>query len=102
MPGGYRSRADLHLPWTCLDACHSETVSKVDLSSRPFKIWAEGKEDQQPVLTQSLIIATGATAKRMHIPGEDKYWQSGISACAVCDGTADHWGQRSRRLSTAC
>ena len=35
---------------------------------------------------RAVIIATGATAKRMHIPGEDKYWQRGISACAVCDG----------------
>lgn len=34
----------------------------------------------------SLIIATGASAKRLFLPGEDKYWQSGISACAVCDG----------------
>lgn len=34
----------------------------------------------------SLIMATGASAKRMHLPGEDTYWQSGISACAVCDG----------------
>lgn len=37
-------------------------------------------------LTYSIIIATGASAKRMHLPGEDTYWQSGISACAVCDG----------------
>lgn len=34
----------------------------------------------------SIIIATGASAKRMHLPGEETYWQSGISACAVCDG----------------
>ena len=34
----------------------------------------------------SLIIATGASAKRLHLPGEETYWQSGISACAVCDG----------------
>ena len=33
-----------------------------------------------------LIIATGATAKRMNVPGEEKFWQKGISACAVCDG----------------
>ena len=35
---------------------------------------------------KALIIATGATARRMNIPGEDKFWQRGISACAVCDG----------------
>lgn len=40
----------------------------------------------EPVLTPSLIMATGASAKRMHLPGEETYWQSGISACAVCDG----------------
>lgn len=64
----------------------TETVSKVDLSSRPFKVWREGKEDQAPVLSETLIIATGATARRMHLPGEETYWQNGISACAVCDG----------------
>lgn len=63
-----------------------QTVSKVDLSARPFKLWLEGEENEAPILTQSLIIATGATAKRMNIPGEDFYWQRGISACAVCDG----------------
>lgn len=34
----------------------------------------------------SIIIATGASAKRLFLPGEETYWQSGISACAVCDG----------------
>jgi len=53
-----------------------------DLSKRPFKIIAEGKEH----LAKTLIIATGATAKRMNLPGEDRLWQKGISACAVCDG----------------
>ncbi|KAJ3040059.1 thioredoxin-disulfide reductase [Rhizophlyctis rosea] len=65
---------------------HTETISKVDLTSRPFKLWLEGREQEPPVLASSLIIATGATAKRMRIPGEEKYWQAGISACAVCDG----------------
>ncbi len=60
----------------------TETIDKVDLSKRPFKVWAGGEE----YLTQALIIATGATAKRMNLPGEEKLWQKGISACAVCDG----------------
>lgn len=60
----------------------TETVEKVDLSQRPFKVWAAGREYQ----AKSLIIATGATAKRMHLPGEERLWQKGISACAVCDG----------------
>ena len=64
----------------------TETISKVDFSSRPFKLWREGFEDEEPVLAHSVIIATGATAKRLNIQGEDLFWQRGISACAVCDG----------------
>ncbi len=65
----------------------SETVSKVDLSQRPFKVWADGQEYQ----ANALIIATGATAKRMNLPGEEKLWQKGISACAVCDGALPYF-----------
>lgn len=64
----------------------TETISKVDLSSRPFKLWTEFNEDQEPITTDSIILATGASAKRLHLPGEETYWQQGISACAVCDG----------------
>ncbi|GAA5854324.1 hypothetical protein JCM8208_002077 [Rhodotorula glutinis] len=65
---------------------HTETISKVDLSSRPFKFWREGAEQEDPETADTLIIATGASARRMNLPGEETYWQSGISACAVCDG----------------
>lgn len=65
---------------------HTETISRVDLSQRPFLLWREGYESEEPVRAHSLIIATGATAKRMNLPGEETYWQKGISACAVCDG----------------
>jgi thioredoxin reductase (NADPH) len=58
------------------------TVDKVDLSQKPFKVFA----GPETVETRSLIVATGATAKRLKISGEDVYWQKGISACAVCDG----------------
>ncbi|VAX37097.1 Thioredoxin reductase [hydrothermal vent metagenome] len=58
------------------------TVDKVDLSSQPFKVTA----GSETVETKSIIISTGATAKRLGIIGEDKLWQRGISACAVCDG----------------
>lgn len=58
------------------------TVDRVDLSKKPFIVSAGSKHIQ----TKSIIIATGATAKRMNVPGEDKLWQKGISACAVCDG----------------
>ena len=62
----------------------SETVDRVDFSNRPFTVWAGG----QPYSSQSVIIATGATAKRMDINGarDGEYWQRGVSACAVCDG----------------
>lgn len=49
----------------------TETVDSVDLSSRPFKVVA----GDQTYEAQSLIIATGAIAQRMWIPGEDKYRQ---------------------------
>lgn len=64
----------------------TETVSKVDLSARPFRYWREFQEDQEPETADALIIATGASAKRLGLKGEETYWQSGISACAVCDG----------------
>ena len=63
---------------------HTETVNKVDLSKRPFHYVTDEREGE----ADSLIIATGATAKRLDIPGanEGELWQRGISACAVCDG----------------
>jgi thioredoxin reductase (NADPH) len=64
----------------------TETVSKIDLSARPFRYWREMQEDSEPETADTIIIATGASAKRMGLPGEETYWQSGISACAVCDG----------------
>lgn len=60
----------------------TETVDKVDLRQHPFRVLSGAKF----VETKSIIIATGATAKRLGIPGEEKLWQKGISACAVCDG----------------
>ncbi|KAI9472321.1 MAG: hypothetical protein EXX96DRAFT_583630 [Benjaminiella poitrasii] len=72
----------------CGAEIETETITKLDLGSRPFRIWREGSDEQaEPTdTTDALILATGASAKRMHLPGEDKYWQNGISACAVCDG----------------
>jgi thioredoxin reductase (NADPH) len=60
----------------------TEDVESVDLSKRPFVVVS----GDQTVETESLIIATGATAKRLHLPCEDRLWNRGISACAVCDG----------------
>lgn len=63
----------------------TETIERVDLSSRPFKLYSENSPST-PHTASALIIATGASARRLDLPGEDKYWQNGISACAVCDG----------------
>lgn len=63
----------------------SETVAKLDLSARPFKYNLEWTP-QETHTADTVIIATGASARRMDLPGEGKYWQNGISACAVCDG----------------
>jgi thioredoxin reductase (NADPH) len=64
--------------------CYTEDVIKVDLMQRPFIVTSTERE----VKTHSLIIATGATAKRLNLPSESQYWSSGISACAICDGAA--------------
>lgn len=63
----------------------TETIARVDLSSRPFKLYSENSPGI-PQTASAVIIATGASARRLHLPGEDRYWQNGISACAVCDG----------------
>ena len=60
----------------------TETVTKVNFNVYPFII----ETDESKVEAESVIIATGATAKRMNIKGEHDFWQRGISACAVCDG----------------
>ena len=60
----------------------TEDVDSVDLSKRPFTI----RSAEETAEAKSLIIATGATAKRLHLPSEERLWNRGISACAVCDG----------------
>lgn len=62
----------------------TEDVDAVDLSERPFKV----KGGKTTVLADSIVIATGATAKRLDIPGanDGEFWQKGVTACAVCDG----------------
>ncbi len=61
----------------------TETVAKVDFSQRPFRVWTESGDEAQ---AESVIIATGATAKTLDLPGVSRLWQKGISACAICDG----------------
>lgn len=60
----------------------TEDVTFVDFSQRPFLIRSEERE----VLAHTVIIATGATAKRLGLPSEQEFWSRGISACAICDG----------------
>jgi thioredoxin reductase (NADPH) len=63
-----------------------EWITKVDLSERPFKLFCDGKV----VKAETLIIASGASAKWLGVPGEAKtpqgYGGNGVSACATCDG----------------
>ena len=57
-------------------------VEAVELSSKPFKITAEGKIYE----TDSLIIATGANARWLGIPSENRFIGKGVSSCGTCDG----------------
>lgn len=59
------------------------TITTADLSSRPFHIVVDGTKE---IEAESIIIATGATAKYLGLPSETKYRGQGVSACATCDG----------------
>ena len=59
-----------------------ENVTKVDFKKHPFKLYAEDKE----FIAKSVIISTGASAKWLGLPSEQKLIGKGVSACAVCDG----------------
>ena len=58
-------------------------VTAADLSSRPFMITVDGEKEFE---AESVIIATGATAKYLGLPSEEKFKGMGVSACATCDG----------------
>lgn len=62
----------------------TEDVEFVDVTNRPFIVRSSDCE----VKCHSLIIATGATAKRLGLPREHEFWSRGISACAICDGAS--------------
>lgn len=66
----------------CGARIETKTVDMVDLSVWPYKVTL----GSEVIEAKTIIITTGATAKRMGVPGEDTFWQKGISACAVCDG----------------
>ena len=59
------------------------SITTADLSSRPFHIVVDGTKE---IRAESLIIATGATAKYLGLPSETKFRGQGVSACATCDG----------------
>ena len=57
-------------------------VTRVDFSSRPLSVWTGGDEYE----TQAVIVATGASALWLDVPGEEHLRGRGVSACATCDG----------------
>lgn len=61
----------------------TDDVTGIDLSSRPFRITTTSGDD---VHANTLILATGAKPRRLDVPGEDRLWGQGVSACATCDG----------------
>ncbi|KAI5682852.1 hypothetical protein M9H77_04080 [Catharanthus roseus] len=63
---------------------YQEDVEFVDVKNRPFTV----QSSERKVKCHSLVIATGATAKRLSLPREDEFWSRGISACAICDGAS--------------
>ncbi|GFR48189.1 hypothetical protein Agub_g10042, partial [Astrephomene gubernaculifera] len=63
---------------------HTEDVESVDLSVRPFRI----RSSDRDLRAHSIIIATGASARRLGLPSELTFWSRGISACAICDGAS--------------
>ncbi len=60
-----------------------EMITKVDFSARPFSLTNERGE---VTTADAVIVATGATAKLLGVPGESEYMGYGVSACATCDG----------------
>lgn len=61
----------------------SGSITSVDCSSRPFRVTVDGAEVLE---AQTVIVATGASAKYLGLPSEEKYKGMGVSACATCDG----------------
>ena len=79
----------------------SGVATSVDFSKKPYRVTING---EQEISCDSLIVATGASAKYLGLPDEEKYAGQGVSACATCDG----FFYRNRRVAvvgggdTAC
>jgi len=61
---------------------YQEQVTKVDVTSRPYKVYVDDKMFE----AKALIVTTGASAKWLGLPGEQHFGGFGVSACATCDG----------------
>lgn len=61
----------------------SGSITEVDFSSRPFLLKVDGKEELE---AEAVIVATGAVAKYLGLPSEERFKGFGVSACATCDG----------------
>ena len=64
----------------------TEKVSKLDLSSRPFRAWIGNNSGDADYEASAVIVATGARALMLGVPGEDRLLGHGVSTCATCDG----------------
>ncbi|MFL3005744.1 MAG: thioredoxin-disulfide reductase [Candidatus Neomarinimicrobiota bacterium] len=62
--------------------CLFQTVEKVDMSKKPFLVWANGEKYE----SESIIISTGASARLLGLDAEKELMGNGVSACATCDG----------------
>ncbi len=76
--GKMREQAEKHGTRMVMD-----DIADADLSKRPFTLTSSGGDTYT---TESMIVASGATARRLPLESEKKLWGRGVSACAVCDG----------------
>jgi thioredoxin reductase (NADPH) len=60
----------------------TDDVTRVDLSEQPFRVWVDNDEYR----AKAVVVATGASARWLGLPGEQHYQGRGVSACATCDG----------------
>jgi thioredoxin reductase (NADPH) len=65
-------------------------VERVELGERPLRLFTS---EGGTIETQAVILATGASANRLNLPQEPRFWSRGISACAICDGATPQFRQ---------